>query len=303
MMTGRLLAEFSGASGQMQTLQFSPNGQTLAVGHTRGYIEFLEALPWTSAQAENSAAIYWHNRLGQHAPEMQPEPEITWKPPRALWPSRDAQAPKNLLDLTAHFNGLLDVAWQPVYLRNELEMTFEKLPRGIQKVAGLDFDIRGAIQLSASTAEWLRDGQERGGRELWPRAVTNIALLPHCSHIHFLQGALGEPGGSPLIGEYRIRYTDGSLVSAPIVLGQNLQLSWRSPSPPGEEVPEAKLAFKLPSARTGANKRGTWGWIYEFTWTNPHPERRLSSLDFVSAEQPAAPFLIAATLEQTDAND
>jgi hypothetical protein len=235
------------------------------------------------------------------------EAEPPWKPSRALWPARNAQAPKNLLDLTAYYNGLLDVAWQPVYLRNELELTFEELPRGIHNVEGVNFDIRGAIQLSAATEESLWDGQERGGRELWPNAVTNIALLPYCSQIHFLHGALGEPGGSPLIGEYRVRYIDGSIVRVPIVLGQNAQLSWRFTIPSDGEVPEAKVAFKMSSARTGAinpgTKRATWGWIHHFIWRNPHPDLRLASLDFVSAEQPAAPFLIGISLDETNASN
>ena len=307
MTTGRVLAEFAGAAGQMQTLQFSPTGQTLAVGHTRGYIELLEALPWKTGDPEHTAAIYWRDRLRKESRMVGLEAETPWRPSRDLWPARDAQTSKNLLDLTAHYNGLLDVPWQPVYLRNELELTFEELPRGIHNVAGVDFDIRGAIQLSAATTESHWDGQERGGRELWPNAVTNIALLPHCSQIHFLHGALGEPGGSPLIGEYRIRYTDGSIVMVAIVLGRNVQLSWRSAIPSDGEVAGAKLVFKVWSDRPGAPhrgiKRGTWGWIYHFTWTNPHPDRRIASLDFVSAEQPAAPFLIGVTLDQTNANN
>jgi hypothetical protein len=33
------------------------------------------------------------------------------------------------------------------------------------------------------------------------------------------------------------------------------------------------------------------------TWNNPRPEEEIASLDFVSAKQSAAPFLVAVTVE------
>jgi hypothetical protein len=33
------------------------------------------------------------------------------------------------------------------------------------------------------------------------------------------------------------------------------------------------------------------------TWNNPRPEEEIVSLDFVSAQQSAAPFLVAVTVE------
>lgn len=294
--SGRLLAEFAGAAGQMQTLQFSPNGRTLAVGHTRGYIELFEALPSNSQQPAQDARAHWRKQLKSPIRLKRPEPR--WIPPATLWPARDSRAPSTLIDLTSHYTGLLDLAWQPVNLRLDLEATFSDLPRGIQRLNELQFDIRGAVQLAGSA--WNRhDEPRRKAPVRWPAVVTNIPLPASSAKIHFLHGALGEDGGAAQIGEYRVRYTDGSVLSLPIVLGRNVQLSWRSATTAEEELPEAKLAFKVWNARAGGSyqllERGAWGRLYTYTWTNPHPDRPLATLDFVSAEQPAAPFLIALT--------
>jgi hypothetical protein len=37
--------------------------------------------------------------------------------------------------------------------------------------------------------------------------------------------------------------------------------------------------------------------LYSVAWTNPHPEKRVASIDFASLNTKCDPFLIALTLE------
>ena len=64
-----------------------------------------------------------------------------------------------------------------------------------------------------------------------------------------------------------------------------------------DDLPEARIAW------TGSNalldrrpkqeiKIGLWA----FTWTNPHPEKEIASLDVLSADKECDPFLVAVTV-------
>ena len=37
--------------------------------------------------------------------------------------------------------------------------------------------------------------------------------------------------------------------------------------------------------------------LYKMTWKNPHPDRVIKAIDFVSTMEDSAPFLLAITLE------
>ncbi len=38
--------------------------------------------------------------------------------------------------------------------------------------------------------------------------------------------------------------------------------------------------------------------LFAFTWTNPHPDREIATIDVVSSNSACDPYLIAVTLER-----
>jgi hypothetical protein len=161
------------------------------------------------------------------------------------------------------------------------------LPRGPQELAGTWFSV-GARLIRV-----------RGRRSPEPpEAVRGIAIdarfdVLHILHSTMFGNAFGADDGTE-IGAYLVRYADGSDERIPIVYGADVRDWWRS----GDvEVPtRARLAWCAPNAATGPDDAVR---LFSSRWTNPHPEKKVLSIDFETKDTPCAPFLVAMTLERT----
>jgi len=296
----RLAVEFPSPPGQALSVAFTSTGKTLALGHSRGSLELLDAFPWDGRdygtddygirEIEQYQARYWRARLGRATAPQEKEP-IAWQPPRSCWSVRGADTPVAALDLTAFYNGTLEIAWNPVPGRDYLSQSFSSMPVGRRNFGGVEFDVRGVIQLATGAHEW---------EKLFPKSVS-IPLPSNVRKLALLQGALGTPEHERRIGEYRIVYRDGSTASFPIELGTNVVPSWLTSEERLLAVPQADLVWKesLSPGYGEAMRRGkaTFGALYVMALENPHPEKPVSSLEFVSAAELAAPFLVAVTVE------
>src|SRR5262245_62287890 len=66
-------------------------------------------------------------------------------------PARDPKAQAELIDLSAHYNAALTESWHPASnLAGESGNDLSELPRGIHKLDGIEFDLRGLIQVSGN---------------------------------------------------------------------------------------------------------------------------------------------------------
>ena len=97
------------------------------------------------------------------------------------------------------------------------------------------------------------------------------------------------------IGEYRIAYEDDSTVSIPIIYGEDVRDHWTSDG--GMPVKRGKVVW------TGSNiatrGRDVLVRVYLGVWENPHPEKKLAQIQYVSTmETECAPFCVAITLEE-----
>lgn len=194
-----------------------------------------------------------------------------------LIPPRSRQAKPGMIDLTKYYNAPLVASWH-AGLGNDLST----LPAGIQKFVGVEFDIRGLIQLS---------GGEVGVR--YPEDITGIKARLKSSRLHFLHAAgwnLVNTGTK--IGSYWVRYADGKRKEIPIVYGQDVVNWWNS---------DGKLPTQSVVAWTGQNAasraQGRLIRLFCSTWTNPFPELEIESIDFVSSLVNSAPFLVAITAD------
>jgi regulation of enolase protein 1 (concanavalin A-like superfamily) len=161
-----------------------------------------------------------------------------------------------------------------------------ELPRGQQVFAGVMFDVKDAvIQLS---------GKSLPDR---PTSVEGIAVGRAFTRLFLLQGTGWNAEDNAQIGEYRVHYEDGAIEVVPILYGRDVR-NWQTKA---DDQPTSRgtLAWVGQNAYT----RGTQGSARLFLgdWTNPHPTKKVTTIDMVSAEGTAAPFCVAMTIEMAAA--
>ncbi len=225
-----------------------------------------------------------------------PPPEPVWElSPRKKaglarqLPPRDPAAGSRLIDLTTWFTAPLKghvFAAGPTptgsagraYDRGEL-------PRGVQRFAGREFDVRGLAQLS---------GLSLGGqRHDFPKRVEGIAINQPCRRLHFLHGTIWTVAEGTEIGRYIFHYADGQQVERPILYGQDLRDWQRNQQAEPLSANQAALAWPRNPPAEGYSA----GLLYLMTWENPRPGVAIRSMDFISTMSSAAPFLVAITAE------
>ncbi len=195
---------------------------------------------------------------------------------------RDPGARPDLIDLTDYYNTLLHLTWEPNVEGKDLG----DLPAGVQKLAGVDFDVRGVVRLGEPNDPIL------------PSAVSGIRISRKCRRLHFLQASEGEISNMEgvTIGVYRVHFENRLTLEVPIVYGQDLR-DWGAAlfgSHP-ETAGRAQIAWKGSNVASKAN--GPVLRLYKRTWENPLPDLEIRSIDFVSAHAGTEPFLVALTAE------
>lgn len=202
----------------------------------------------------------------------------------ARFPPRDVRAKPEQIDLTEFYNATLGETWHLGATDNHLG----GVPQGLVTLAGVQFDVRGVIQLAGGAL----------GRR-FPESVEDIPIRLKCRRIHFLH-ASGYAGGLPSglkIGLYRLHYADGQTREISIRKDHQVRDWWNQPhmSPP---LPLSSNDSVL--AWSGTNpamqNRSSLN-LFRTTWENSLPDVEIKSIEYMSSMTQAAPFLIAITLE------
>src|SRR5262249_39052049 len=136
--------------------------------------------------------------------------ELEMARPRTSWrfrpdglPKRAKQCPDNLVNLSAHYNAGLSFFCAPI-------------EPGVQSPRGVQFDLRGIVQLSCAHQDMAWD---------FPAKVEGIRVGCRCQRLHFLQAASWEDERGTAIGEYVIHFADGQVELVPLIYGEN-SISW-----------------------------------------------------------------------------
>ncbi len=198
---------------------------------------------------------------------------------------RSASAKPNLIDLTAYYNARLTEAWL-----SRPDNDLASLPAGLQNFGGVDYDVRGLIQLAGKNEATKR----------FPKLVRGIEINQKCARLHFLDAATfgnGVPDGT-WVGSYVVHFASNQMqFEIPLYYGLNIR-DWHALS---SEPPAAK---DLHVVWTGANKYSTQLHrsvrLFSMTWDNPTPGVEIKSMDFISAATNGAPFLIAITADRQE---
>ncbi len=197
------------------------------------------------------------------------------------YPARALGTKTNSVDLSLHYNVALTNMPHSGHASNDLSF----LPGGMQHFGGVDFDIRGVVQLASG----LLPGQN------FPRHVRSIPVSAKCDRLHFLHSCMF--GNSSLegreIGHYVVHYSKGQDQIVPIIYGHDVIDWWAKP----EQSPQIASVVAWTGISVASQQSKQSIQLFKQTWKNPHPKLEVRAIEFVSSMTPASPFLIAITAE------
>ena len=201
------------------------------------------------------------------------------------YPERDPKARPQLLDLTSFFNARLTDTWHGA--QNASGNDLGSLPAGIQELGGIEYDLRGIVQL----------GSKAPSANRYPFSITGIKVSQKAEKLHFLHSAaFGKPADEGKeIGAYILHFAGNQMrLEVPIIYGRDVR-DWHY-WPAESNTPQTlKIVWKGDNKSSKA--ANSYLRLFETTWTNIVPNMELESIDFVSKLAQPAPFLLAITLE------
>ncbi len=176
----------------------------------------------------------------------------------------------------------------------------KSLGKDSRTFVGVNFKLgAGVIQLGSDRLEAKKPKKIEGIK------VGKLAAKVHIIHatgygngsVLGQQGKEGDPlyiADDTLIAEYKIRYDDGKTATIPVVYGQDVRDWWFGEG--AKDVKRGKVAWQGDNELAkGFEQRIR---LYLTTWENPHPDKKIASIDYIKiGDGVAAPFCVAITLE------
>jgi hypothetical protein len=151
------------------------------------------------------------------------------------------------------------------------------------KLEGVEYDVRGAVQLSGAQA--LLEAYP------FPQSVRGIVIGRKCRRLHFLHSAYPDGDEGAPIGAYEICYVDGRREQLPLRYGFQLRDFYKRFPQPLADV-NSEVAWSRKPLSDHDNQL-----VYHTVWSNPRPETEIAAIHFASALAKPAPLLIAVTVE------
>jgi beta-galactosidase len=171
----------------------------------------------------------------------------------------------------------------------------ENLPTGRQTFQGVKYQI-GPRPLQLGSTVYPE----------FPQTIEGIAVGRTCRAVHFLHATQGggyQQPGHPKhendgveVGRYVIHYEDGDDAVQPLIYGEQLRGWWDWDN----NLPTPNSQMVWTGENAAASKYNRKIRLYWAVWENPHPEKVVKAIDFVSANAKAAPFCVAMTLETNE---
>lgn len=153
------------------------------------------------------------------------------------------------------------------------------LPEGVSVLGGIPYDLgsrRAGILL----------GGPKGILEGFGERIVGIPVGSKADRLYFLHTTAFADRTNRKVGEYTIHYEDGSSAKVELIYGQTISAwDWARP------------ASRNRSAWRGVTHSGDVIRVNTLMWDNPHPDKRITALDFASYGD-AGPVLIAVTGER-----
>jgi hypothetical protein len=159
-----------------------------------------------------------------------------------------------------------------------------ELKQDKQTLAGLRFKIGEAlIQLANDSLQ-----------AQYPVKVEGIKIDAKFAKLHLLHASGNPVADGTVVAKYIVHYADKSKENIDVVYGEDVRDWWRRDN--DKEPTRGKVAWK--GSNESAKSNGCSIWLFARSWNNPHPEKTVASIDFISTLTESAPFVAAMTLEQ-----
>lgn len=323
--TGRQVLVFQGHANLVFTVKFSPDGRQIASSSFDRVARLWETFPWEESAypaipdapllSRISAYVesYWRDRLAaersRRSDEADAPPDSTSRVrlatsaatnpplpepprfPRSAWPARDPNAHANLIDLTAHYNALLNVPWRLILNESDYDNDLSTLPTGIVTLSNVTFDVRGMVRLNPADRTFPYEGE----RNFFSDAVKNIPANARFRRFHLFHGAQGSAPEGVIICHYVLRYADGSERQIPVINGRDVR-DWRELDSDNKPGSDRGIVVWRGTNPPILEQNGRLR-LYLTTFENPEPEAEVKTIDIISTRTRCASFLIALTIE------
>ncbi len=198
------------------------------------------------------------------------------------FPPRDPETPKAALDLTGFYNAGLNESWQ-----GGASNSLMRLPKGRRIMVGVEFDLRGIVQLASQSPSTTG----------FPALVKGIPVKQKCQRLWFLHaagfGTLADEGKQ--IGRYVVHFATNQMrLEIPIRYGHEVR-DWHPVT--GEPPPPEELVVAWRGQNPFSRSQGQTIRLFLTLWKNVEPDLEIESIDYVSSMAEPAPFLVAITAE------
>ncbi len=205
---------------------------------------------------------------------------------------RDPETPEQVIDLSEFYTqGLNDRVNLIGSVGNTsigLSFGLPRLVPGLSTLNGIQWDLRGTITLTGKALYYYY--------LKYPETVHGIPINRRAGKLHFLHGCLWMEKPGQQIGKYVVHYEDDHSETIPLAYEENIANILVHPKLTIPNIPSATLVeFDLPSR--SQHNEGDSQPIYHFTWSNPHPEKKIRSMEFHSLRTMSAPILMGLSLE------
>lgn len=265
-----------------------PGFQVFPESETRFFYRVVDAqLTFVKDSSGKVTGLVLHQDGDKPARKISSEAPPIKGPDLSKIPARDSKAAPQLINLSGKYTAPLTEQWHPEV--NGLPPGANHLgalPRGVQNLGGVEFDVRGVIQLTGGLAE------DAGAA--FAEAQNGIKVGRKCARLHFLQGAGWRSEDGMPVGKYVLHYAGAQQATLNIVYGVDVRDWWANDSEP-KEAKSASIAWSGSNPVTeaaGASLR-----LFKRTYENPKPDLLIETVDFVSTQGDSAPFLVALTTE------
>jgi hypothetical protein len=215
-------------------------------------------------------------------------------------PSRAPDLSNNLIDLSDYYNA--SIYHYGGFHGGGENQDLRFLPEKYDNNEKVPFDIRGVIRLrSGPNGNWSSSNDHGGTKSIgqsYPNELKGIKINAKARKIHFLMGTVFgtamEEGATA--ATFKINYKDKTSSDLPIIAKVDI-FDWWTPASgrsPGlmEEVLDAdKIGW------IGEDFNGNGRGLVKPIWINPHPEKEIDTIDFISGLSEGCPFVVGITLE------
>ena len=202
---------------------------------------------------------------------------------QAAIPPRDPQTPPNLLDLSRFYNAALTETWHQNNPGDPPANDLSWLPRGLQKLGDVLFDVRGLVQIASPKLNHPR----------FSSGVRNLHVDRKATRLHFLHGTGWSASDGTPIAEVTVRLANGEKHQFDILYGDHVY-DWVASGVQPKDSANSQIVW---TGRSPATGNSTLLHVYKTQWVNPKPDQPISTIDYVGANNDPAPFLIAITAE------